>query len=250
MRCDRFSISYYDNGMPKEYRSNLSFLKNNKAMYQGPLLVNHPITFGGIRFYQSSYGTIPGENVRLKISKNENDPENLVLEVHEGHPVQLPGNEGRFQVVKVTRNFRGMLGPAAQISIKPHEGEEIRFWVFQNLEILRKRFPEAMFQSPILNPSAFKPYTFFLDKIEDRYYTGLQLSRDPGVSIVAIGSFFIIAGFIITFFSSHKRLWVRIEHQEGRSRISIAATSNRDPVGLKREIEYLIRHLRKDQEVA
>ncbi len=250
VRCDRFSISYYDNGMPKEYRSNLSFLKNNKAMYQGPLLVNHPITFGGIRFYQSSYGTIPGENVRLKISKNENDPENLVLEVHEGHPVQLPGNEGRFQVVKVTRNFRGMLGPAAQISIKPHEGEEIRFWVFQNLEILRKRFPEAMFQSPILNPSAFKPYTFFLDKIEDRYYTGLQLSRDPGVSIVAIGSFFIIAGFIITFFSSHKRLWVRIEHQEGRSRISIAATSNRDPVGLKREIEYLIRHLRKDQEVA
>ena len=142
------------------------------------------------------------------------------------------------------------MGPAALISIRPNDGEETRFWVFQNLEILRERFPEAMFQSPMLNPSAFKPYTFFLDKIESKYYTGLQLSRDPGVSIVAIGSFFIIVGFFITFFSSHRRFWVRLEHQDGRSRISVAASSNRDPVGLEREIKYLLRHLKEDQEVA
>jgi len=250
VRCDEFSIAYYDNGMPKEYKSTLSFLKNGDVIYQGPLLVNHPITVDGIRFYQASYGTIPGENVLLKISGSENDPENLILKVQKGHPVQLPGNEGRFQVIEVAENLRGIMGPAALISIRPNDGEETRFWVFQKLEILRERFPEAMFQSPMLNPSAFKPYTFFLDKIESKYYTGLQLSRDPGVSIVAIGSFFIIVGFFITFFSSHRRFWVRLEHQGGRSRISVAASSNRDPVGLEREIKYLLRHLKEDQEVA
>jgi cytochrome c biogenesis protein len=63
---------------------------------------------------------------------------------------------------------------------------------------------------------------------------------------VAIGSFFIIIGFFITFFSSHKRLWVRVDEKEGKSRISVAAMSNKDPVGLKRETEHLISHFKNE----
>ena len=59
LRCDRFSVDFYEDGAPKEYRSDLTFLKNDSIAYQGSLLVNHPITFEGLRFYQASYGTVP-----------------------------------------------------------------------------------------------------------------------------------------------------------------------------------------------
>ncbi|MBW1936796.1 MAG: cytochrome c biogenesis protein ResB [Deltaproteobacteria bacterium] len=60
-------MDFYPNGTPKEYRSDLSFLVEGKVAHRGVLLVNHPITFKGITFYQASYGTIAGNMARLRL---------------------------------------------------------------------------------------------------------------------------------------------------------------------------------------
>jgi cytochrome c biogenesis protein len=162
-----------------------------------------------------------------------------------GKPVSLPGNSGQFKVVDVDQNLKGLLGPAVLISVKPGQGGEIRFWVFQNMEMLRKSFPPQMLQAPILNPSAFKPYTFFLEKLETKYYTGLQVSRDPGVPFVWLGCFLMVMGFFVTFFTSHRQIWVRASEDEGGVRISVAGRANKNPVGLERDLDGLIFRLRK-----
>jgi cytochrome c biogenesis protein len=238
VHCEKFIVAFYENGAPKEYRSDLKFLSGGKVLQQGSLLVNHPITFNGITFYQSSYGTIPGK-VRLKISKTENDPETLVVEVEQGKPVPLPGGRAQFQVLEVDDNLKGMMGPAAMISVKPEQGDEMKFWVFQHVEMLRKRFPEVMFKAPILNPSSYEPYTFFLEKLENRYYTGLQVARDPGVSLVWLGCFVMVGGFLVTFFTSHRRVWVRVSKSKGKTRISVAGRASKNPVGMERELEQV-----------
>ncbi len=69
IRCDRFSVNYYEDGLPREYRSDLTFLKNDHVAYHGSLRVNHPITFEGIRFYQASHGTMSGGRIGLTIRK-------------------------------------------------------------------------------------------------------------------------------------------------------------------------------------
>ena len=145
-----------------------------------------------------------------------------------------------MNIVKIEKNFMSM-GPAVLMHIQNPEGT-VRIWVFKRIEQMRDRIPDLIKKVPTFNPGRYKPYYFKLNRIESNYYTGLQLSHDPGVVIVAIGSFFVILGLFITFFSSHKRLWVRVDDQEGKSRISVGATSNKDPVGLKRETEYLLRH--------
>ncbi len=242
VHCEKFIVEFYENGAPKEYRSDLRFLSAGKVVQQGSLLVNHPITFKGITFYQSSYGTIPGK-VYLKISRTENNPETLAMEVEQGRPVSLPGGKAQFQVLQVDDNLKGMMGPAAMISVKPEQGDEMKFWVFQQAEMLRQRFPEAMFRAPILDPSSFKPYTFFLEKLENRYYTGLQVARDPGVSLVWLGCFVMVGGFFVTFFTSHRRVWVRVSKSKGKTRISVAGRANKNPVGMERELEQLTSRL-------
>lgn len=241
VRCDKFTISFYDNGMPKEYRSNLSFLKDNNVILQGPLLVNHPITFNGIRFYQASYGSTPGGQAHITV--NRENKEETTIKVKQRDSFYLKEKNTKVKILRIEKNLMSM-GPAVLINIQSSEGN-MRFWVFKHIDKIRDRIPGLFKKVPKFNPGRFKPYYFGLNRIDSNYYTGLQLSHDPGVVIVAIGSIFIILGLFITFFSSHKRLWVRVDNQEGRSRISVGATSNKDPVGLKRETEHLLSYLKK-----
>jgi cytochrome c biogenesis protein len=142
-------------------------------------------------------------------------------------------------------NLNEMMGPAALIFVKPEEGEEMRFWIFQDIERLRKQYPEAMLQAPRMNPSSFKPYTFFLQDLESRFYTGLQANRDPGVSLVWLGCFIMVAGFFVTFFTSHRKIWVRISKFRKEARISVAGRTSKNPFALEKELDLLTEQLRK-----
>ncbi|MFB0532429.1 MAG: cytochrome c biogenesis protein ResB, partial [Desulfatiglandales bacterium] len=221
------------------------FLKNNKAIYQGPLLVNHPVTFNGIRFYQASYGSIPGGQAYITIQKG--DGQETTVTVKLGDSFYLREKDAKATIGRIEENLMSM-GPAVLLNIQSSDGN-IRLWVFKEIEKIRKDIPELLKKVPKFDPGLFKPYYFKLNKIENKYYTGLQLSHDPGVPSVAGGSFLIIPGLIITFFSSHRRLWVRLDEQEGKTRVLVSATSNRDPVGLKREIERLLKLLKKAEVV-
>lgn len=240
VRCDKFTVAYYDNGTPREYLSELTFLVDGKPVEKTRVRVNHPVTFRGITFYQSSYGRVPGKIVRLKISRDGNT---RMVETEAGKPAPLPGGEGRFSVADVKPDFMGT-GPAVLLAIQPSKGKEQHIWIFRAYEKILGMLPGPMRQSPKFDPSSFKPYTFSLIGIETGYYTGLQVSRDPGVPIVWAGCFLIIVGFLITFLTSHVRMWVRLSKKGRKIRVRVAGTSNRNPVGLEREEAHLADALR------
>jgi cytochrome c biogenesis protein len=163
-----------------------------------------------------------------------------VFHAKKGEIYDLPNGEGTFSILRINGNMMGVMGPAALISIRPTTGEEVQFWIFQNRDTLSKRFPGFMKHDPRLDASAFNPYTFYLEDVENRYYTGLQANRDPGVPLVWVGCFLLVVGLIITFFTSHKRIWVRIEGKDEDVRIDVAGTSNKNPVGLQRYLEQIV----------
>ncbi|MEI8355801.1 MAG: cytochrome c biogenesis protein ResB, partial [Deltaproteobacteria bacterium] len=56
VRCEKFTVSYYDNGSPKEFKSILTVIDNGKTVIdKRPVIVNDPLSYKGITFYQSSY---------------------------------------------------------------------------------------------------------------------------------------------------------------------------------------------------
>ena len=242
VRCDKFTVDFYANGAPKEFRSVLSFLVDGKEVKRTDLLVNHPAEFMGITFYQASYGNVPAKTVDLKISLegNETPPLNVAAEMGKDYP--LPNGKGTFRVTDVRTDIM-RLGPAVLITVQPEGGKPLDFWIFENHEMVMKRLPAPMAKSPKFNPSSFKPYTFSLKGIQTKYYTGLQVNKDPGVSTVWAGCFFIIAGLFVSFFMSHQRIWVRVEKTRRGTRISVAGTASKNPVGLEREIASLVHRM-------
>ena len=237
LRCDRFSVDFYKDGAPKEYRSDLTFLKNDSIAYQGSLLVNHPITFEGLRFYQASYGTVPDGKVTLSFRKGSGGTGQSV-KVSSGDVFDLPDGHAQVQVLRVEENIM-QLGPAVKLNVRSPKGD-IQFWVFMDIEDIKEMNPGILKRVPLFNPGLFEPYIFSLDHMDRRYYTGLQVAYDPGLPIVAAGAFLVFSGFMVVFFSSHRQVWIGVETQEDRTRISITGRTNRDHRRLQKEMENVM----------
>jgi len=245
VQCDKFSVDFYNTGAPKEFKSNLTFLVDGKAVQKNDLLVNHPVEFGGITFYQASYGSVAGKEAGLRIDRTSDRSTSADITVKGDTDYPLPGGEGTFKVVDMKNDIMG-LGPAVLISVHPITGNEVEFWVFKNHGAVLKKLPPPMLASPKFNPEAFSPYRFSLTGLKTLYYTGLQANRDPGVPLVWAGCFFMVCGLFVTFFLSHKRMWVRVLDQGATTRIEVAGTTNKNPVGLLKERHQLMLNLQKE----
>lgn len=242
VRCDRFTVDFYENGAPKTYRSDLSFIKDGRVTFQGPVLVNHPIEYGGIRFYQASYGSVSDGRAFITFTGGREKNKGIMASV--GDRFELPGSDAKAEVLRVEDNLMEM-GPAVKLRITS-PATDVQFWIFQHIEEIKAKNPGLMDEVPLFNPGLFKPYVFSLIRIEQQYYTGLQVVRDPGVPLVAGGGFLMIAGLVVIYFLSHKRLWIRIDDFKERTRISIAGRSNRNVGGMKRLVDRLCTQLIKE----
>jgi len=239
VRCDKFIAEFYENGAPKTYRSDLSFIKNGQVAHRGSLLVNHPITFEGLRFYQSSYGTSPEIKAIIAYTISRKKSREIVLAA--GDTFDLPENKAKAVVLRVEENIME-LGPAVKLRITSPQ-KDVQFWVFKNIEDIKAANPGLLSEMPIINPGLFKPLVFSLNRIEQHYYTGLHVVSDPGVPLVAVGGALMVAGLMIVFFWSYQRFWVRMEQEKAKIRISVAGRSTRNSAVLRRQIDNLCRRI-------
>ncbi|OPY88184.1 MAG: Cytochrome c biogenesis protein CcsB [Syntrophaceae bacterium PtaU1.Bin231] len=236
VRCDRFSVDFYESGAPKEYRSDLTFLKGGRVAHQGFLRVNSPILFEGFRFYQASYGIAPGGRISLGFRRGAGKEQSV--NIGAGEAVELPEAGARVRVARIVENMMEM-GPAVKLVVETPKGQ-VAFWVFQEIAEIERANPGIVRQVPMFNPGLFAPYVFSLDRLERKYYTGLQVARDPGAPVVAAGAFLLFAGLMAVFFSSHRQIEVRVGTSGGRTQIGISGRSSRDPRGLQEEMRRIL----------
>jgi cytochrome c biogenesis protein len=241
IRCERFVVEFYENGMPRTYRSDLSFLRDGRVVHQGTVLVNHPLSFGGLRFYQSSYGTAPEGKALLAYSGSNGKSQQMVLK--EGATFELPERDASVTVLRIEGNMINM-GPAVNLRIAFPKGE-MRLWVFKHIEEMKRSYPGLLSGMPGLNPGFFQPYIFSLQSVEFPYTTGLQVMNDPGVPFVAAGGVLMICGLLIAFGIAHRRFWVRIDESKGMTRIAVVGKSNRASAGLAEETRHLCESIRE-----
>ncbi|MBI5752283.1 MAG: cytochrome c biogenesis protein ResB [Hydrogenophilales bacterium] len=73
VRNDAFAIDYYSTGMPSNYRSDLTLLQGEQKLASERIMVNQPLHYGGITFYQASFGDAgsPVTFVLTELSKSE-----------------------------------------------------------------------------------------------------------------------------------------------------------------------------------
>lgn len=234
VRCDSFKVTYYPGTMrPKEFRSVLTFLKNGKpvspALTKHPIIVNSPVTYQGITFYQASYGPTgdPSFNFRVQV---KGTGKTITLSLHRGQRVPLPGGAS-FEVADFTPSFQNF-GPAARLNVFPAKGAERSFVVLQD--------------HPSFDAQRGGDYIFSMLNFRQRYYTGLQVAKDPGVWVVWTGCFLLVAGCLVAFFLSHRRVWVTIQPVGNKTGIKIGGSAHRNQAAFEMTFEELKKKLKNE----
>ena len=161
-----------------------------------------------------------------------------------GDTFDLPEGKARGFVMRVEENIM-QWGPAIKLRIISPE-KDVQFWVFQQLDKLLAMKPNLFAEAPMFNPGLFTPFVFSIDRVEQTYYTGLHIVRDPGVSLVALGGLLMVAGMIIVFFMSYQQFWVWIEQEGAKISIKIFGRSNRNNHQLQKKIDYLCRQINQE----
>ena len=232
LKCEKFSVSYYDTGAPKEFKSILTVLDNGKpvpGLTSRPTIVNDPLTYKGITFYQSSYGPAGEGGVHHFTVRSRKGGEPLKLAVHQGEQTKLSNGES-FQVIEATQEVRQFMpefsGPAAKIEVDSPRGHE-SYIVF-------KDFPSN-------NEQHGGDLVFNYDGADEKFYTGLQVAKDPGVWVVWSGCTLMVVGICMAFFMSHKRVWIRIGH----GRVVVGGTASKNPAGFEMAFENLVAKLKQ-----
>ena len=177
---------------------------------------------------------MPGEVV-LKITKKG---EQSVRRAHQGERFAIDGGRAQVEILRIEGNLMRM-GPAVKVGITAGD-KAVSFWVFKFIDAIEEQNPVITKQVPQFNAGLYTPYLFTLEGIESSYYTGLKVTRDPGVPVVGAGAFLLVAGFLLTFFSSHQQVFVRVNRRHGKTRVCIAGRCSRDPVKLDREIDRIM----------
>jgi len=234
LRCDEFSATFYDTGVPKEFKSILTVLENGKPVKDftnARIVVNDPLQYKGITFYQSSYGNAGNYFFELTDINGKNK---TMLSVSADHGATLPDGSV-LKVAQTTADIApfepGHTGPAAAVELISPNGKTEQFVIYSN--------------HPELNTNHAKEHSWkniiHYKGTEEKMYTGLQVAKDPGVWFVWLGCTLMIVGLYIAFLMSHKRIWVVIK----KGHVFMYGNVNKNQAAFEIEFEQLSEKLKE-----
>jgi cytochrome c biogenesis protein len=231
VRCDDFNITYYN--LPgrkekhvKEYSSAITIVENGKEVVKKTVRVNHPLHYKGLAFYQSNYGAI--HDVTLGIQW-KGKKEKTTFKVVEGNTVPVPSTNDVIRLLKYEHEVHNFGEGAQVVLFKPNQ-EPRPFW-------LLKAFPK-------FDEQRKDEFILTVEEVTEKEYTGLSVTKDPGVWVVWIGCGLMIFGLILSFFFSHQKVWVRIPKSPG-GEVVLAGSANKNRVGFEKTFGELVEEIRK-----
>jgi cytochrome c biogenesis protein len=87
IKCNHFNVEFYNSGMPKAYKSDLSIISDDNVVAQKVIDVNKPLTYKGITIYQASYGQAGASNFDLVLTNAHKGDNDISLNLNEPYHV-------------------------------------------------------------------------------------------------------------------------------------------------------------------
>ncbi|SPT74339.1 Cytochrome c biogenesis protein CcsB [Arcanobacterium haemolyticum] len=224
-KAESFKDTYYENGKPKDYVTDLVVSKNGKRLARQEVRVNSPLTVDGVTFHQASFGLASVVSIA--------DASGSEIFAN-GVPLTKSTADGRYTygVVNLPEQKRDVYVVAVAsgqqaVDIKPGQ---MRIEVYpegsnkpENQQVVNQGEPVKI---------GDLTYTF----IREAQYAGITVKNDPGTTVVWIGCALIAFGTTVTMLLRHHRLWVRVVPEGSGSRVQFASHDKAE-LGFERQFK-------------
>jgi cytochrome c biogenesis protein len=196
-----FTEERWPGGEPEDFRSDVTLYHDGEQVKQGTIRVNHPMSYAGVRFYQSFYG--PAAWITVESSEGDVLYDDVIAlsGVLESPPFERP--VGSFTLPDSGATVY-LIGPAVD-STDPS---------FNPGEIGVKLYPEGVSGSFFTDelqlgvPRELEGLRFTY--VEELQFSGLEVSRDPGIPLVWTGSALLIIGLFAVLYFPHRQVWALV----------------------------------------
>ena len=242
VRCDGAGQENYADGTPKRWWSNLAVVENNRVALQKQIVVNDPLVYRGVRFYQASYGQ-SGKLDKLDLTATSRSDKTQSQEISLGlnQPLSLdadttvrlaefiPDYAVRDGEVYAKSNELG--DPAVHLVVES-KGKAVNVWL-----------------PPIdgVGENAQSPYSFQGKDLKMAYFTGLEVSHEPGQWWVWAGVVVMGIGLFFVFYVVHMRIWaVPVRDGNGRLMLWLGGTANRNKDAFEQRFRKLTAQIEKE----
>ncbi len=251
VRLDDFQIETTETGQVRDYKSVLTVIRGGREILTKTVEVNHPLTYGGIGFYQASYGQDPaairdahlfyGETPFEGMSETESPhggtpPVEVVPPFRQKTPV--PGTDLEVVITDYVPHFvkdleTGVVSsrseepklPAVKLEVLQGGKVADSGWLIQGMDFHSR--------DTLLGRFHFAWYT-------PVFYAGIDVAKNPGVSLLFVGFAVASLGILLSFFVPWERIWVKIDQRgPGRSQMRIAGACSKGQAGFKRRLDRL-----------
>ena len=204
IRCDQAGQENYADGTPKKWWSKLAVVNGGQDVLTKQIVVNDPLVFRGVRFYQSSYGPNGKvENLVLEATPKSSSAEKREIAFAVGEAAALDADTSvRFAEFlpdiavrdgQVYRRSNQWGDPAVHLVVTAKKaGKDYDVWL------------------PPIEEAAnndLAPYHFDAKDLKMGHFTGLQVSSEPGQWAVWGGVLLMGLGLAFVFYVVHTRFW-------------------------------------------
>jgi cytochrome c biogenesis protein len=246
--CNSAGQENYTDGMPKRWWSKLTVLQNGKQVHAKEIAVNDPLIYKGLRFYQASFGST-GKLAGLKLAvtrAGEASSRGITLAMNQ--PVQLDPNttvtlaefipDFYIQDNQIFKKSDDPVNPAFRLQVKnSRTGDDTKLWLF-----------------PAYNQSAQGEntgYQFDYRDMQMGYYTGLEVSHEPGQWFVWTGCLLMGAGLFVAFYLVHMRVWIAaVPDPRGNLVLWVGGQANKNHDRFEQKFDELVNAIRTELEGA
>lgn len=227
VRCDGAGQENYTDGSPKRWWSKLAVVESGRETDRKEIVVNDPLVHSGVRFYQASFGRT-GQVDKVILSATPAAASTGAKEIALGvnGTADLDANTSvrltRFVPDFVVRDneiyarSNSPDNPAIELEVTSKDtGKAVKTWIFP----------------AYANSSQGKesPYAFAFRDLQMGYYTGLQVSHEPGQWLVWSGCVLMGVGLFVAFYLVHVRLWaVPVMDDKGQLMLWVGGAANKN----------------------
>jgi len=235
VQVEDFRILMTDSGEIRDYISTVAIVNGEgDRVLTGEIEVNHPLRYEGLNIYQSSYYAAENEFESAVVSLS---PGGEGITLIRGESTALFERGLSIEPGRFIPDFRmgpdgpysaspSLQNPALEIEVRGM-GRAERGWLFLD--------------HPRFNSKFDLPVSPVLVEIEPLYYTGLQVSYNPGEHVLLTGIIFGTVGLILLSLFNHRVIGGMLQGD----RLLVAGLEYRWKVGFGEEFGSLSTELKK-----